>query len=126
MKKLTRERILEVNRMGMQNPNAMWFFYTPSLQVAFDLGQDGVDLSQQPDVSGFRYGNIPDSGLSHNYMDDRSERGLSLAALDGQKEVGSSIWFCGRKEVKTSGLLLPRKGSDGEPLILSYDVEDFD
>lgn len=126
MKKLTREKILEVNKMGIENPDAFWSFYTPSLQVAFELGQNGIDLSGQPDVNGYRYGNIPESGLSHNYMDDRSERGLSLVAIDGQKEVGSSIWFCDRKKVKASGLLLPKKGSDGEPLILSYDIEDND
>jgi hypothetical protein len=46
--------------------------------------------------------------------------------LEGQKEVGSSIWFLEREKVKVEGLLLPFTGSDGEPLVIPYCVEDYD
>jgi len=124
--KLTRARILEVNRRGINNPDEMLAWYTPALQIAFDLGQRGIDLSVQPTVTGYRYGAMPEGGLSYNYADDRSERGLSLAAIDGQDEVGSSVWFAGRAKVTVTGLLLPYQGSDGEPLVLPYDVDDMD
>jgi len=123
---MTRDRIIEINRLGINNPEAFGSFYTPVLQIAFDLGQQGIDLSQQPSVSGRRYGTIPTSGLSYNFADQRSERGLSLAAIYGHEDVGSVIWFAERKIVDVDGLLLPYTGSDGEPLILPYAVEDMD
>lgn len=74
-----------------------------------------------PVVTGYRYGNIPESGLSFNYADDRAEKGLSLAAINNTDEVGSTVWFTDRKVVTVSGVLLPVTGSDGEPLILIVD-----
>ena len=124
--KLTREKILAINRHGMRYPDDMVGYYTPALQIALELGQRGIDLSVQPTVTGYRYGTMPEGGLSYNYADDRSERGLSLAAIDGQDEVGSSVWFAGRAKVTVTGLLLPYQGSDGEPLVLPYDVDDMD
>jgi len=124
--KLARKDILKANRDGMDRLGTYWSYYTPVLQVAFDLGQRGVDLSLQPDVTGYRYGKMPESGLSYNYSGQKSERGLSLAAIDGQKETGSCVWFADRDTVKVSGLLLPYKGSDGEPLILPFCVENLD
>lgn len=118
---ISRERILAANKAGMNNPNDYnTSYYTPAMQVAFEAGQKGIDLSKQPDVTGYRYGKAPDSGISTNYAEGRSERGLSLANLKGGKKVGSTIWFEGRKRYKYTGLLLPWKGSDGEPLIISY------
>ena len=123
---MKRAEILKANHNGLKNPDGFDSYYTPTLQVAYNLGQKGINLESQPDVSGERYGNIPESGLSYNYAAATSENGLSLANLNGEKEVGSTIWFADRKKVKVAGMLLPYKGSDGESLILTYDVENLD
>lgn len=125
-----RSNILQANQAGLRHSqlsdNPYWSYYTPTLQAAYDLGQSGVDLSGQPDVSGWRYGTVPDTGRSHNYAADSGERGVSLAALDGQQETGSCVWFCDRRKVSVSGILLPMRGSDGEPLVLVYGQEVWD
>ena len=36
------------------------------------------------------------------------------------------MWFAGRAKVTVTGLLLPYQGSDGEPLVLPYGVDDMD
>lgn len=123
---ISRERILAANKHGLEHPNDEGSYYTPALEVAKELGRKGIDLKNQPDVTGYRYGKQPDSGLSTNYAEGRSERGLSLANLKGKKPVGSVIWFADRKRVKSTGMLLPYKGSDGEPLILSYQTKHYD
>lgn len=123
---LSRSRILAANKYGMEHPGEFGSYYTPSLQVAMELGQKGIDLSKQPDVTGYRYGGIPQSGISTNYAEGKSERGLSLANLKGKKPVGSVIWFADRKKIKVTGMLLPYKGSDGEPLVFSYQTKYLD
>ena len=126
--KTNKTKILAANKAGQEDRlTGEWMsYYTPVYQVAYNLGQDGIDLAEAPLVSGYRYGEIPESGISRNYADDISERGLSLAALDGGKEIGSSVWFADRKRVAVLGLLMPHTGSDGEPIILPVDVEDLD
>jgi len=119
-------QIQEVNRRGLRDRECCESYYTPVLQVAFDAGQKGIDITSAPVVSGIRYGKSPESGLSNNYSADRSERGLSLSRLDGQKEIGSSVWFGDRKQYSYHGVLLPYRGSDGEPLILPLHVEYLD
>ena len=126
MAKVSRADIINANKSGLDNPDSLWSYHTPVLQVAYELGTRGIDLSTAPDVAGYRYGAVPTHGLSHNYRDDHSERGLSLVAINGQPAVASEIWFCDRKRVRVNGLLLPYKGSDGEPLILPYCVEYLD
>ena len=126
MDKVSRADILNANKAGLDNPDSFWSYRTPVLQVAYELGTKGVDLSDAQDVTGYRYGAVPAHGLSHNYRDDRSERGLSLVAINGHKPVASVVWFCDRKRVRVSGLLLPYRGSDGEPLVLPYCVEYLD
>jgi len=127
-KKLKRDIYLKVNKMGMEHKKTQNYvsFYTPALDVAYELGHKGIDLSKQPDVIGYRYGKHPPTGISQNYRDKMSEKGLSLSNLEGEDEVGSSIFFKDRKKYKYNGLLLPYKGSDGENLILPYDLELWD
>lgn len=122
------QNIKRANKLGLDHKDSGLFYcwYTPILQVAYSFGSNGISLQACNTVSGYRYGNLPDSGLSYNYTDDRSERGLSLASLDGGKEIGSSIWFADRPITTATGLELPHKGSDGEPLILPYGFEIFD
>ena len=98
-------------------------WYTPRLQMAYDLGYDGIHVDFDNVVSGYRYGECP-KGASWNYADDCRELGVSLAALDGKKEIGSSIWFFDREKVTVEGLLISEKGSDGEPLIIPLDMDE--
>lgn len=126
MSKITADDIRQVNQTGIANPEAFWSYYTPVLQVAFELGQRGIDLAAAPVVSGMRYGIMPAGGISYNYRDERSERGLSLACIDGDKEVGSCIWFADRIEHNYTGVLLPYTGSDGEALILIIGIDNLD
>ncbi|MDP2652050.1 MAG: hypothetical protein Q8O94_02850 [bacterium] len=121
----SRQEILAANRVGLSD-TAFWSYWTPILNIALDLGREGVDLSSQPDFSGPRYGKAPALGVSTNYADNVSERGLSLSVDSGGEVVGSSIWFLGREKTEYTGLLLPYTGSDGEALILPYGFEIFD
>ena len=118
-----KEEIMKANKAGM-NEIEYVSYHTPVLQIAFDLGQDGIDLSEQPVATGYRYGIAPESFISYNSREQISERGLSLAAINGKKEIGSSVWFNGKKHEYT-GILLPYKGSDGENLILAFDAENW-
>jgi hypothetical protein len=122
-----RNNILEANKEGFQEPDHFGGGYlTPVLSLAYQLGQQGIDLEPCPDEIGIRYGDLPESGLSWNWKDDKSERGLSLARLKGGVNVPSYIWFSERSEVEVPGLLLPYKGSDGEYLLLPYSLPVLD
>jgi hypothetical protein len=123
-KMVTKEQILKANKYGLGGGSGD--YYTPILDAAKNLGLDGFDLSNCETVTGYRYGSAPESMLSYNYTDNRMEHGLSLAAINGGKEIGSSVWFCDRDKKEYTGLLLPVKGSDGEPLILCYGAEYLD
>ena len=131
MKQITEQMIKNANRNGLEDKaNGVEYttgdYCTPVLSVALKLGWEGIDITECPVVSGYRFGEIPECGISMNWADQRSERGVSLAALDGCKEIGSSIWFCSRKKVNVTGVLLPYKGSDGEPLVLPIGIDCWD
>lgn len=115
----------ELGRKHASNGNyCSW--YTPRLEMAYNLGYDGIEVDFENIVRGYRYGVCPKYN-SFNYAENRKELGVSLAAIDGQKEVGSSIWFCDRDKVNVTGILIGEKGSDGEPLIIPLDMdEQFD
>ena len=98
-------------------------WYTPRLEMAYNLGYEGIGVDFDNIVSGYRYGKCPEHE-SINFADNRKEHGVSLAALDGQKEVGSSVWFCDREKVSVNGLLISATGSDGEPLIIPLDMDE--
>lgn len=98
-------------------------WYTPRLEMAYNLGYYGIGVDFENIVSGYRYGESPEHE-SWNYAENRKEHGVSLAALEGQKEVGSSMWFTDRERVAVSGLLIDETGSDGEPLIIPLDMEE--
>ncbi len=122
---ITVEDILKANRYGLKNRDAFLIYRTPVLACAQHWGQEGIDLSRAQVVQGWRYGNN-ETGVSQNYADVTSEYGLSLAALEGGDEIGSSIWFCDRPKIHFRGILLPSRGSDGEPLILPVGGENYD
>ena len=122
--KAMKQDYLNINQEGL-NTKEYQSYHTPVLQIAFDLGQQGININELPVVTGYRYGKAPDSFISFNYTDNKSERGLSLAKIEGEEETGSSIWFLGRKKYKYTGYLLPYRGSDGEPLILAFNAENW-
>jgi hypothetical protein len=122
-KKITREKILQANKAGLDQDFRS--YHTPVLMVAHTLGYLGIDLSDAPIVRGYRYGRAPQSFISQNYQDNTAEHGLSLAALDGGEECWSVMWVGDRKKYYYTGILSDT-GSDGEPLILCLEAEDWD
>jgi len=127
MRTVTIEDIREANAAGLahRDSDTYWSYYTPTLQRAYDLGYRGVSIADAPLVAGYRYGAAPESFISRNYRDDRSECGLSLAAVDGEDEVGNSMWFADRPRLRYTGVLAAR-GSDGEAIILCTDATMLD
>ena len=69
---------------------------------------------------------IPEGVVSFDYFDDVFEKGLSLAAGDGEKKVVPSMWFSDREKVKVSEIGRPFKGGDGKTLILPIGIEQYD
>ena len=126
--KLKKADILWANKIGLDDSKSGEYssFYTPVLQRAYDLGYNkGIDLRDAPIVEGIRYGAAPDSGISQNYAEGTSEYGLSLAQESGKKQIGSSVWFSGRKAYEYRGVKVGT-GSDGETIILPLHVEKYD
>ena len=126
-KKITIEKIKSANRAVLADAKDGDYraYYTPVLQVAYTLGCNNVNLKDAQVVTGYRYGKAPQTFISQNYRDDIAEHGLSLAAIDGECAIGSSIFFCNRKIYSYTGVL-SGTGADGEPLILCLDAEDMD
>lgn len=94
---------------------------THNMQEFYRIGFDGYAFPIY--ATGFRYGNIPSNGRSHNYRDDYAERGVSVAWIENgdqtQDQVSLAFVQCGRDVVKVQGYLHPgATGSDGEPLLL--------
>ena len=100
-------------------------YYTPAMQVAYNEGFAGRSLQDAEVVKGIRYGKSPDMGISYNFAENRSEKGLSLAQEYGKKEIGSSMWFKDRKAYEYEGLKVGT-GSDGETIIIPFHVEYLD
>jgi hypothetical protein len=120
-----RENILQANAYGLRTGVNGGSYYTPIFEMARLLGMNGLDLSAAPVVSGYRYGDAPELGISRNYREDIAEHGLSLAAIDGGKEIGSCVWFCDRPIRRYNGVLVGT-GSDDEAVILPFGFEVFD
>ena len=126
--KIKKTYIVWANKIGLDDSKSGGYssFYTPVLQRAYDLGYNkGIDLRDAPIVEGIRYGAAPDSGISQNYAEGTSEYGLSLAQESGKKQIGSSVWFSGRKAYEYRGVKVGT-GSDGETIILPLHVEKYD
>jgi hypothetical protein len=118
--------IVKANRRGLNSSEGDFeSYYTPVLQIAYNLGKKKKDLSKAKIVTGIRYGLAPETGISQNFTEGTSEEGLSLAQVQGSKEVGSSMWFKDRKAYEYRGIE-SGKGSDGETLILPLHVDNWD
>jgi len=106
-------------------------FYTPVFERLYNLVRGGVKVDTNKIVKAFRYGNVPENGLSYNYRDNECENGTSVARIDGKNEINGinikySLLFSDRKEVEVTGILMPLYGSDGENLVLPFGIEQFD
>jgi len=130
---IDRNSILEANRYGIKTKDRFDSYRTPILSLAMNAGRyKDIDLSNLKDVWIYRYGSAPEIGISHNYRDDVSEKSLSAAGVIGETEhiAPGSIRYgdlLGDRDMYVyQGLLLPYKGSDGEPLIIPYYFENLD
>lgn len=123
MKTLTEKQIRWANKLGLDDPNGFDSFRTPVLQLAYDLGQNGINLQDAPVVKGWRSGKAPESFISYNYRDGHKEPGLSLMAINGNQEHWSAGFIADRGKFEYTGIL-SGTGSDDEPCILSTDAED--
>ena len=110
---------ITANRAGLGSSwETAQSFYTPCLQVAYNLGLEGVDISKCEIVTGFRFGGAPNAFISYNHAQKEAERGLSVY-LKGMTVRGEFEDRGNRKEY--TGLYIG-KGSDGEAIILPVDV----
>ena len=129
MKTINKNQYLAANKAGLQDGESGFAsYYSPALQLAYNLGCKGIDLSSRPMVTGYRYGEVPETGISWNHADGRAERGVSLISIDAPRTDTLNANLMGNRPlVEVKGILLPTTGSDGEPLILALDcVECFD
>ena len=106
--------------MSISFDGVWWADRTES--IIFDLGTKREEINF---VDGWRYGNIPEKDFSYNYRDNCPEKGVSCMEAGGEKtENRLSALFISQNapKVKVNGLLLPDKGSDGEPLLIMTQV----
>jgi hypothetical protein len=122
--KVTEKDIREANEAGLND--SFVCYYTAVLTAAYNLGLNGHSLVGQSIATGYRYGNAPESLLSRNYRDDKTEAGLSMAALVGEAECSSCIFFSDRAKVYYTGIISPVTGSDDETLLLVIGGENLD
>jgi glycine cleavage system protein P-like pyridoxal-binding family len=116
---ITKEQYLKANKDGLNGVDRS--FYTPCLQVAYNLGLDGIDLNTAMMVNAFRYGQAPDAFISYNYAENIPESGLSVYT----EESTVRAEFVDRKIYNYSGIV-SGIGSDGEVLILAFEAENWD
>lgn len=87
--------------------------------IAWTMGFEGRELRE---VTGWRYGNIPECGRSVNYRDNEYEVGVSLMALDGEDRqtvqmIAEGMSASDRPVVRVRGYL-SGYGACGEPLVI--------
>jgi hypothetical protein len=91
------------------------------MMIAYEAGFSGCEMPYT--VTGWRYGNIPTSGASHNYAEGKQEAGVSLMEADNGMKTQDAlsamfITAKNRPVVKVTGYLnTVKRGSDGEPLV---------
>jgi hypothetical protein len=97
-----------------------WVFDSHGYNVFFEAGRRGAQYPQY--ITGWRYGNIPECGQSHNYRDNIAEAGVSLMQVDGYDKIKTLSELGGindRPVIRVGGYLHPFEvGGDGEPLIV--------
>ncbi len=115
-----KEEILRANRDGLNQAYPYGYPEMGILKIAYNLGERGYDLSHQEVVETYRFGGIPEMGVSTNYSTGYPEMGVSSAVRfnDHTAEATSAVWFANRKKTPIRGIASPVSGSDGELLIL--------
>jgi hypothetical protein len=129
MARITEKQIRNANSAGVRHHDSdgdYWNYYSPVLQAAYNLGRsEGLRTGDL--VTGWRYGSVPEFGVSKNYVTDESEGGLSMAKINGMESTWKSFLMTERDRVEVTGVLSPLTGSDDEPLIFPVDcVENLD
>jgi len=94
-----------------------WIWDSPVFRTAFESGRNGDPMLTY--VSGWRYGDIPESGYSYNYREQQLEPGLSLMALTGEPPVKSLMTGVQGRPIRwVEGWLITEPGGEGESLIV--------
>lgn len=78
-------------------------------------------IGRQPEWrTGYRYGEIPESGRSANHADGTWEDGVSCICLDADREsiYDVTLGWQGIEKIKIGGWYIGGAGSDGEPLLI--------
>jgi len=126
---ITATQLKKTNAAGIRHSDTdtFWNYYSPLLQAAYDLGKSGVSIADCDVVTGWRYGAVPEFGVSRNYQTDESEGGCSMAKIDGIESTWKSFLMTDRNRVTVKGILLPVTGSDDEQLVFPVDcIENMD
>lgn len=78
-------------------------------------------IGREPEYrTGYRYGDIPESGYSMNWAEGTREEGVSLISFEDSKSIYDvTLGYQGFKKIKVGGLYIGGSGSDGEPLLLN-------
>lgn len=103
-------------------------FFDFEMNAFFNHGYAGLPFPEY--VTGWRYGDIPQSGQSYNFRDQVAEHGVSVMEIYSNNGVVKTVdkisaMFCadGRERVEVAGYLNGlRHGSDGEPLLICTTV----
>ena len=114
------------SRQMAQRLAPAWFYEaTEKLREnnTFEFYMAGFHGIEPEWVEAYRYGEIPESGLSTNWATGESEHGVSCVAIIGErnenaKTVYDTIYgLQGIQKIKIAGWNLGFTGSDGEPLL---------
>lgn len=120
---ITKDQILKANASGLKHRTTgqFWSYYTPALQIAYNLGYEGISLENAETITAFRYGKAPERFVSWNYAENKSENGLSVYT---EKSIVRSE-FLDRQKYEYTGIVCGI-GSDGEQVILCFDADNLD
>ena len=113
---LKKQDFEKANKLGLAGADVC--FYSPLLNVAFDLGCNGQSIDDCEIINCFRFGGLPDTGVSHNHASDCSEKGLSV--YTDSDVIRAEFEERGNK-VELRGIKVAT-GSDGEPVVLPLDI----
>ena len=88
------------------------------LMLFWEAGFCGHDIPRW--VNAVRIGALPADGRSMNYAEQRFESGVSVLKIEGEarSDNGTFDLFNTGSQVRVSGWLHFRRGSDGEPLLV--------
>jgi hypothetical protein len=120
---ITEKQYKDANAAGLRHRTTgdFWSYYTATLQVAYNLGLDGVSIQDVKPITAFRFGKAPEKFVSWNYRDSTPEKGLSVYT---DKSV-VRCEFMDRKRYEYTGLPVAT-GGDGEVLILAFEAKYLD